>query len=73
MIKPEDFNSKLLEIQNEYKDTYEMFDYLNGSRDLYIDENSKLKQDIKRLRRLSLYFFICFVIEFILFLVAVNI
>ena len=47
MIKPDEFNSKLLEIQDEYKDTYEMFDYLNKSRDEYISENIYLRKRVK--------------------------
>lgn len=72
MIKPEEFNSKLLEIQDEYKDTYEMYDYLDKSRDVYISENIELRKHKSWFKRLCIYFFICFVIEFVLFLFAVN-
>lgn len=71
MIKPEEFNNKLEEIKNEYKELYEMFDYLNNSRDEYIDENFKIKENIKKYEKLTLCLLICFIIEFILFLFAI--
>ena len=35
MIKPDEFNSKLEELQNNYTELYEMFEYLDKSRDEY--------------------------------------
>ena len=72
MIKPDEFNSKLEELQNNYKELYEMFEYLDKSRDEYISENIDLRKLKNWFKRLSIYFFICFVIEFILFLFAIN-
>ena len=70
MIKPDEINSKLEEIQEYYKETYEMFDYLNHSRDSYILQNIDLEKENKTYKKLCIYLFCGFCFEFVLFLIC---